>query len=153
MFSNSAIRVGALTMWVTSSLMGVAGAQVAPPRGQRTFYCTSGLFTLVAGTSKFNVSLDAREFDIPTVVVMRLINHEGVVEKWRQVRLRPGASATLEFTGAGMFRVQAESFDNQVASPGGRRTVVGLVELFDDFRAEIPVQCAAEPEGPGRIPG
>ena len=85
---------------------------------------------------------------------MRLIDHEGVVEKWRQVKLRPGYSATLEFTGAGMFRVQAESFHNQVASPGTRRTVVGLVELFfDDFRAEIPVLCAAEPEGPGRIPG
>ena len=151
MFRNSAIRVGALAMWLTSSLVGVADAQVAPPRGQRTFYCTSGLFTLIAGTLKFNVSLDAPE--VPTVVIMRLINHEGVVEKWRQVKLRPGYSATLEFTGAGMFRVQAESFDNQIASPGTRRTVVGLVELFDDFRAEIPVLCAAEPEGPGRIPG
>ena len=60
MFRNSAIRVGALTLWLTSSLVGVADAQVAPPRGQRTFYCTSGLFTLtIAGTLKFNISLDS----------------------------------------------------------------------------------------------
>lgn len=151
----TAIRSGALVLLLASTVVGVAGAQKLPPRSRSTGYCTGGLFTLVGGQVKFHVSLDDHQDAPPALVVMRLIDHEGTVVKSLNVKLEAGRSATLEHSGVGLFRVQAETrYESDAAARivSARRTVVGMMELFDDFRAVIPVRCA-EPADPGRIPG
>lgn len=152
----SALRCGALTFVIALLFGGVADAQLTTPVApgtRRTGYCTGGLLTLVAGQMKFHVSLDDRERQPSAFVVMRIIDHEGVVVAARSLWLRAGHSATLEFTGVGQFRAQAETFESLLTTVvSDRRRAVGTVELFDDFRIVLPVQCA-EPAGQGRIPG
>jgi hypothetical protein len=153
MFRITRMQRGALAVLLVTMLAGVADAQKPTPGTRRTGYCTGGLFTLVGGQVKFHVSLDDRELQPATLVLMRLIDEEGTVVKTQNALLEAGQSATLEHSAAGLFRVQAETFDSTaVTRLSDRRRVVGMVELFDDFRAIIPVHCA-EPLPQGRIPG
>lgn len=148
------MRAGAVLVLLASMLVGVAEAQRAPRGTRRPGYCTGGPFTLTGGHVKFHVALDDRELEPAAAVLMRLIDQDGSVVMSRRVELQPGQSATLEFSGVGLFRAQAETVDllSQGARVSDRRAVVSTVELFDDFRIILPVDCA-EPAGQGKIPG
>lgn len=154
MGTNAAFTRGALALLLTSMLGGVAGAELAPPGTQRTGYCPGGPLTLVRGLAAFNVSLD----DVPRapagLVVMRIIDRHGTVVASRSVWLEAGQSASLIYTGSGLLRAQAETFESfaTLATRSDRRTVIGTFEIFDDIRAVVPVLCA-EPATQGRIPG
>lgn len=145
---------GAITALLVTLSAGLAHAQLSPPGTRRTGYCKAGLLTLVAGQAKFHVSLDDWAGQPPTLVLMRLLDHQGFVLASRSAWIRPGQSVTLEYTGIGQVRAQAETFVSLATDtpPSDRRGVVGTLELFDDFRAVLPVLCA-EPAGQGRIPG
>jgi hypothetical protein len=154
MVGFTAMRAGAVLVLLASALAGVAEAQRTPKGARRPGFCTGGLFTLTAGQVKFHVSLDDTELEPAALVLMRLLDQDGLVVSSRHVQLQPGQSATLEHTGAGLFRVQAETVDLLPLGTrvSDRRKVVGIVEVFDDFRIVIPVDCA-EPAGQGKIPG
>jgi hypothetical protein len=154
MFTITRMQRGALAVLLVAMSAAVADAQKPTPGPRRSRYCASGLFTLVAGHVKFHVSLDDRALQPATLVVLRLIDDEGTVVKTRNAVLEPGQSTTLDYSAVGLFRVQAEAFETTAATTrlSDRRRVVGMVELFDDFRAVIPVECA-EPIPQGRIPG
>jgi hypothetical protein len=145
---------GAITALLVTLSAGLAHAQAPPPGTRRTGYCKAGLLTLVAGQAKFHVSLDDWAGQPSTLVSMRLLDQHGNVLTSRSGWLRPGASLTLEYTGIGQVRPFAETFESLAIDTGrsDRRGVVGTLELFDDFRAVLPVLCA-EPAGQGRIPG
>ena len=153
MGTNAAITRGALAFVLTSMLGSMADAQLAPPGTQRTGYCPGGPLT-IRGTVALHMSLD----DVPRapagLVLMRIIDRQGAVVASRSVWLLPGQTASLVFTGSGLFRGQAETFESldTLTTLSDRRTVIGTFERFDDFSAVLPVLCA-EPAGQGRIPG
>ena len=153
MGTNAAITRGALAVVLTSMLGGVAGAQLAPPGTQRTGYCPGGPLTVTRGLVALHIALD----DIPRapagLVLMRIIDKQGTVVASRSVWLEPGETASLVYTGSGLLRGQAETFESldTLTTLSGRRTFIGTFERFDDFRAELPVLCA-EPS-PQRFPG
>ena len=154
MAMNAAVTRGALALLLTALPGGVAEAQLAPPGTQRTGYCPGGPMTLISrATAAFHMSLD----DVPRApagfVVMRLIDRQGTVVASKGVWLEPGQSASLVYTGTGLVRPQAETFESvsTLTILGARRTFLGTFELFDDLKAVLPVLCA-EPS-PQRFPG
>ena len=153
MVRNAAITRGALALLLTSMFGGVAVAQLAPPGTQRTGYCPGGPLTLVRGLVAFHLSLDDIQRAPAGLVLMRIIDRQGIVVASQSVWLQPGESATLVYTGSGLFRAQAETFESlaTLTTLSDRRTFVGTFELFDDIRAVLPVLCA-EPS-PQRFPG
>jgi hypothetical protein len=144
-FSIIAIKRGALALLLGGTLVPVAGAQnvATATKPKPTDYCSGGLFTLSAGVAKFHISLDDLRSESPGLVRMRVIDREGTVMQTQDVWLRPGQSGTLEFSGSGLFRVQAEVFESATDLSGPRRAV-GTAELFDvdNFRAVVPVICS-----------
>jgi hypothetical protein len=109
--------------------------------------------TLVSGQVAFHLSLDDVQRAPAGLVVMRIIDREGIVVASRSAWLQPGHSTTLVHTGRGLFRAQAETFESlsTLSTLSDRRAVVGTFELFDELRAVLPVLCA-EP-APQRFPG
>ena len=154
MGTNAAFTRGALALLLTSMIGGVAEAQLAPPGTQRTSYCPGGPLTLVGGQAAFHVSLDDVQRAPAGLVLMRIIDRQGTVVAARSVWLQPGQTASLVYTGSGLVRPQAETFESlgTLTTLSDRRKVVGTFEVFDDIRAVLPVLCA-EPAGQGRIPG
>ena len=153
MVRNAAITRGALALLLTSMFGGVAVAQLAPSGTQRTGYCPGGPLTLVGGQVAFHMSLDDVGRAPAGLVLMRIIDGRGSVLASRSVWLQPGQSSTLVYTGRGLLRAQAETFESlsTLTTLSDRRTFVGTFELFDDIRAVLPVSCA-EPS-PQRFPG
>ena len=100
-----------------------------PPDYSRASYCAGGLFTLPGGTAKFHVALDDDSSQPSVFVLMRFINHNGTVVRARTVTIDPGGSATLEYSGSGVYRMQAETFEPSI-SLSNRRSVVASWELF-----------------------
>ena len=145
MFTIIAIKRGVLALLMTGSIVSVAGAQIltTATKQEPAAYCTGGLLTLTAGVVKFHVSLDDLKSGPLGFVRMRLIDYDGTVVKTEDVWLRPGQSATLELSGSGLYRAQAELFES-VTDLSVRRRVVGTAELFDidHFRAVVPVICS-----------
>jgi len=153
MGTNAAITRGALAVVLTSMLGGVAVAQPAPPGTQRTGYCPGGPLTVTRAVVALHMALDDVSGAPAGLVLMRIIDKQGAVLASRSVWLEPGESASLVYTGSGLLRGQAETFESldTLTTLGGRRTYIGTFERFDDFRAELPVLCA-EP-APQRFPG
>ncbi len=150
---TTATRTVASALLSTLMLCGVIEAQT-PSGTERTGYCSAGPMTLVGGQVAFHVSLDDRAGGPAGHVRLRLIDRKGTVVASRSVWLQPGQSTTLTYTGTGLIRPQAETFESLSTITGlsDRRKVVGTIELFDDIRAVLPVLCA-EPADQGRIPG
>jgi hypothetical protein len=144
------IKRSALALFLAGSIASVTGAQIltTTTKQQPAAYCTGGLFTLTAGVARFHVSLDDLKSGPPGLVRMRLIDYGGTVVKTDDVWLGPGQSATLELSGSGLYRAQAEWFES-VTDLSGRRKVVGTAELFDigQFRAVVPVICSPPDDG------
>jgi hypothetical protein len=153
MGTNAAFTRGVLACLLTSMLGAVAEAQLVPPGTQRTGYCPGGPLTSTRGLVAFHMSLDDTPRTPAGFVVMRIVDRQGTVVASRGVWLEPGQSASLVYTGAGLFRPQAETFESiaTLTTLGERRTFLGTFELFDDIRAVLPVLCA-EP-APQRFPG
>jgi len=155
MGKNAAFTRGVLACLLTSMLGGVAAAQLtAPPGTQRTGYCPGGPLTLTRGVVALHMSLDDVARAPAGLVLMRIIDKQGTVVASKSVWLQPGETTSLVYTGSGLLRGQAETFESldTLTTLSDRRTVIGTFERFDDFRAELPVLCA-EPAGQGRIPG
>jgi hypothetical protein len=137
------MKIGVLAVTLTSAAVIGADAQVLAPSGPTAppGFCTGGPFTLIGGSARVHVGLDDRSGAAPMRVTVRLYDAAGTIVASRTVTLAAGATATLEFRGAGLFRPQA-TFESLV-NPGDRRETVGSVELhdIDNFRAVIPIKC------------
>lgn len=137
------MKIGVLVVMLTGAAGIGAEAQIVAPSepAERPGFCTGGPFTLIDGAAWFNLALDDRSLAAPMRVTMRLYDAAGTIVARRTVTLAAGATARLEFRGAGLFRPQA-TFES-LANPGDRRETVGSVELhdIDNFRAVIPVKC------------
>ena len=139
MFKTIAMARGALALLLATTFVGAAEAQTPPPGTSRAAYFTGGLFTLSGDTARFAVTLDDNNSEPILLVLMRIIDQAGNVVQTKGVRLGPGQSATLEHSGWGLYRVQAETFE--FSSPinfSDRRTVVASVQfgfgLAEGFR-------------------
>jgi hypothetical protein len=131
MFKTIAVKRAALALLLTSAVVGAAEAQTVPPDSRRSGYCTGGLFTLSGGSARFHVALDDDSSEPGIGVVMRFINQAGAVVKAMTVNIGPGGSATLEYRGSGLYRVQAETFESSTNSNSSeRRSVVCSQELL-----------------------
>ena len=110
MFTAAMKRV-ALALVLAGAVVGTAEADVTIPKdAARTCKCATGLVKAEQGTSSFHVTLD--EYGPGSVyVAMRFIDAAGTILKSQVVLLRRGASASLDFTGAGLVRVQADVFE------------------------------------------
>ena len=151
---NAAITRGALALVLTSMLGGVAGAQLAPPGTQRTGYCPGGPVTVGGrSTVALNISLDEIARAPAGLVLMRIIDQRGTVVASRSVWLQPGQTASLVYTGSGLLRGQAETFESldTLTTLGARRSYPSTFEVFGEIRAVLPVLCAEPP--PQRFPG
>ena len=141
MFTLIALKRGALAAMLAGTVVGVAGAQTqSPPQNySRAGYCAGGLFTLPGGVAKFHVALDDDSSQPSVFVLMRFINQQGTVVRAKTVMIAPGGSATLEYSGAGLYRMQAETYEPLI-SLSNRRSVVSSGELFgaDGFRLIPP---------------
>ena len=137
------VRVGLSAAAVVGAVAVAAHAQIAAPSGSPSLpgFCTGGPFTLTGGEVKFHVALDDHHLASPMSVTMRLYDAAGTVVARRSMLLTAGATATLEFRGAGLLRPQA-TFES-LLDAGDRRDTVGSVEVHDvgAFRAVIPVTC------------
>jgi hypothetical protein len=131
MFTPIAMKTGALALMLASTLAGAASAQTQnPPQNySRAGYCAGGLFTLPGGSAKFHVALDDDSSQPSVFVLMRFINQSGTVVTVRTATIAPGGSATLEYSGSGLYRMQAETFEPLI-SLSDRRSVVASLELF-----------------------
>ena len=109
MFTVATKRV-ALALLLAGAVAGTAQADVAIPKdARRICKCATGLVKAEQGTSSFHVTLD--EYGPESVyVAMRFIDAAGIILKSQVVLVRRGESATLNFTGAGSVRVQADVF-------------------------------------------
>jgi len=133
MFTTIAVKRVALVLVLASAVVGAAEAQTIPAGARRAAYCTGGLFTLIEATATFHVALDDDPSEPGFFVVMRFINQNGTVVKSKAVNIGPGASASLEYRGSGLYRVQAETFE--FASNiyfSDRRSVVASLERSVD---------------------
>ena len=131
MFNTIAVKSAALALFLTSAVVTAAEAQTIPPDARRSGYCNGGLFTLSEGAARFHIALDDDSSEPGIFVVMRYINQIGTVVKTRTVNIGPGASATLEYRGSGLYRVQAETFESSINNNSSeRRSVVCSQELL-----------------------
>jgi hypothetical protein len=155
MLRTIAVKRGALALLLTSSLSGVAGAQVIvtppPPPSAQTGYCIGGPFTITSGVVLVHFALDG-ESEAPDVRVrIRLYDEAGNIVATRRVAtLARGTTVTLRYSGSAVVvRPQAT-----VESLADLSALIAMqVELFDaDFRAVMPVFCALPPDGGDRIP-
>ena len=119
----------ALVAVLASAVAGAAEAQTIPPDATRTCKVASGAFTMSADTASFHLTLDDLTSAPATFVVMKFINQSGAVVRSRTTSIDAGASATLEFSGTGLYRVQAEIFDLPGTSFGNGRAISGSIEL------------------------
>ena len=117
MFRTLTIQRSALVLLLASAVVAAPQAQTPPPDLTRTTYCTSGPFTLSGGTALFHLALDDDGSEPGGFVVMRVINQNGAVVKSKAVSIGAGASASLEYRGSGLYRVQAETFESPVLRP------------------------------------
>jgi len=110
MFTTVAMKRGALALVLASAVVGAAEANVTIPLdARRTHKCSTGMLRAVEGTSSFHVTLD--EYGPESVyVAMRFIDTVGNTVKSQTFHLRRGGTASLDFTGAGLVRVQADVF-------------------------------------------
>jgi hypothetical protein len=132
------LQRGVLALMLAGVGAAAAEAQTPPPPGS----CNGGPFTLTAGQVKFHVALDDGRLAPSMKVTLRIYDADGTIVASRTVSaLGAGKTTTLEFSGSGLFRVQA-TFDRLLA-PGDRRETVSSVELLDsdNFKAVIPVKC------------
>ena len=142
MFTIIATKRGALALLLASTVVGAAGAQAQtqnpPPDYSRVGYCAGGLFTL-GGTAKFHVALDDDSSQPSVFVLMRFISQNGTVVRAKTATIAPGGSATLEYSGSGLYRMQAERYEPSI-SLSNRRSVVTSWELhaFDGARLIPP---------------
>ena len=111
MFTTVAMKRGALALLLATAVAGTAEADVAIPKdARRTHKCSTGLVRAEQGTSSFHVTLD--EYGADSVyVAMRFIDAAGKTVRSENFLVRRGASASLDFTGAGFVRVQADVFE------------------------------------------
>ena len=148
MLQTNGMKRRTLGLLMAGVVFGVNGAQAASPP---TRYLTSGLFTVHQREGVyFHVSLDDIRGGPIATIIMRLIDETGAVRAARTVTLNPGQSATLTHDEPGLYRAQAEVYE-QAVGLSDRRTVVGLVEVFglDDFtiRRIIPTGGESIPTG------
>jgi len=130
MFKTIAMTGGALALLLAPRFVGAAEAQTVPPDSRAAAYCTGGLFRLSGGTARFHVTLDDNSTEPSAFALMRFISQNGTVVKARTVSLGPGGSATLEYQGSGLFRVQAETFESRInINFSGRRNFQGSLEV------------------------
>ena len=130
MFKTIAMKTGTLALLLATTFVGAAEAQTPPAGTTRAVYCTGGLFTLAGSTARFHVALDDDSAEPNVLVLMRIIDQVGKVVQTKGVSLGPGRSATLEQSGSGLYRVQAETFESSSNLHfSDRRIVVGSVEL------------------------
>lgn len=149
MFKTIAMKRVALALLVASTVVGAAEAQLPPAGTRLTGYCTGPLFTLSGGTAKFYVALDDNSSEPSVLVRMRFIDQNGTVVKARTANIGPSGSATLEYRGSGLYRVQAETFESLInLNFSDRRTVVGSVELFD-VETALPADAGSIDHGAG----
>ncbi len=137
MIGFTAMRAGAVLVLLASALAGVAEAQRAPPGARRPGYCTGGLFTLTAGQVKFHVSLDDTELE-PAGTRPHAPARSG--------RPRRVVAAACSCSPDSPRRSSTQGRACSVCRPkpldllplgtrvSDRRKVVGIVEVFDDFR-------------------
>lgn len=106
-----ATKRAALALLLAGAIAGTAEADVTIPKdATRTCKCATGLVRAEQGTSSFHLTLD--EYGPESVyVAMRFIDAGGTILKSQVVQVRRGQSATLDFTGAGFVRVQADVFE------------------------------------------
>jgi hypothetical protein len=101
----------ALALLLASAVAGTAQADVTiPADARRTQKCSTGLVKAEQGTSTFHVTLDEYGPESGVYVAMRFIDAVGNTLQSQVVALRRGVSASLNFTGAGFVRVQADVF-------------------------------------------
>jgi hypothetical protein len=130
MFETIAMKRGALAVLLATTFVGAAEAQSPPTGTRRAAYCTGGLFTLSEGTAKFHLALDDNSSGPSALVLMRIIDPVGNVVRTKSVTLGPGRSATLEHSGTGLFRVQAETFESAInINFSDRRNFLSSLEL------------------------
>jgi hypothetical protein len=129
MLTTIALKRVALVVVLAGAVVGTAEAQTLPPDATRTCKVASGAFTMSADTASFHLTLDDLTSSPATFVVMKFINQSGAVVRSRTTSIDPGASATLEYSGTGLYRVQAEIFDLPGTSFGNGRTISGSIEL------------------------
>ena len=129
MMTTIAMKRVALVVVLASGFVGAAEAQTIPPDATRTCKVAGGAFTMSADTASFHLTLDDHASAPATFVVMKFINQSGAVVRSRTTSIDPGASATLEFSGTGLYRVQAEIFDLPGTSFGNGRAISGSIEL------------------------
>jgi hypothetical protein len=131
MFTLNSLKIGALSLMLATTVAGAAWAQTqSPPQGySRVGSCAGGLFTLSGGTAKFHVALDDDSSQPSVFVLMRFINSNGTVVRVRTAMIAPGGSATLDYSGSGLYRMQAERYEPSI-SLSDRRSVVTSWELF-----------------------
>jgi hypothetical protein len=143
MFNSIAVKSAAFALLLVGAVVGAVDAQTISipldsiPRDARQ-RCKSagGLFPLSNGTARFYVSLDDGSSEPDIFVVMRFINHVGTVVKSSTVRIVPGGSAMLEYSGTGFYRVQAEAFDPATSLRFSKwRTVVPSLSYSQEVRA------------------
>jgi len=127
---------------MTTTVVGAAGAQVAV----RTCTMAGAPFTLTDGAAWFHVALDDDGSQPGVIVLMRFIDQNGTVVRSSKVSIAAGGSATLNYRGTGLYRVQAEIFDVPRNFWSDRRVVVGSVEVVPNI---ILSPIADRPVGPG----
>ena len=106
-----AMKRVALALLLASAVAGTAEANVAiPADARRTQKCSTGLVKAEQGTSWFHVTLDEYGPESGVYVAMRFIDAVGNTLRSQTFALRRGVSVSLDYTGAGFVRVQADVF-------------------------------------------
>jgi hypothetical protein len=147
--SNRSMLSIAVSCLFVGVFAGVAGGEALEAVNRQ--YLNTGLFPVKTNqTAYFRVSLDDVPGAPPTRVVLQLFDSGGVVVARKETTLLPGQSATLQRSGAGLFRAHADVIDPDLPlSP--RRTTVSTVEVVDTITGGSHFVCS-DPGGlpPGR---
>jgi hypothetical protein len=133
MFTSIALKRVALVLVLGAAVVAAAEAQTIPPNFRRATYCAGGMFTLTGGIATFHVALDDNPSEPSVFVVLRFIDQKGTVVKATGVSIGPGGSASLQYQGTGLYRVQAETFESAGSAYfSDRRNVVTSLEISVD---------------------